>query len=455
MANHFQSLGSIIMGASKFSRDLLRRLTLTFPRWVSLHTSLLDQSFLVLLASFLHLWRIDTPNALVFDEVYFSVYANNYLEGIPFFDSHPPLGKYLIALGIRFFGFVPLGYRCVDALFGIAVVVLIYRLAKLLFEDRRVGFLAGLFAALDGVLLVESRAGLINTFAVFFSLGGYYLFLRAGTEKLERPQWVYLLGAGICVGAGIAVKWIGAASLGVIFFLYLLSKAAQQPRIIQRIIPQSGTLQRLGKIHPDLFLTCFLIVPIAVYSASFIIHLNQNPEYQFFELQRQFFGYHAHLQAQHGYASTWLTWPLLIRPVSYYWQHDHTSQTVSTILNLGNPGVWWFAIPAVLAGLWYAIVRRHLGALFAIVAIACHYLPFSMISRVSYLYHFMGALPFTIILLAFSVFQLWRSKGWRREVAAIVVISIIACAIYFYPVWTALPMPVGAYYQRMWFLSWI
>jgi dolichyl-phosphate-mannose--protein O-mannosyl transferase len=231
-----------------------------------------NQAWLVFLAGFLRFWRIETPNALVFDEVYFSVYANNYLEGVHFFDSHPPLGKYLIAIGIRFFGFIPLGYRCMDALFGIGIVILIYRLGKLLFADRRVGFLAGLFAALDGVLLVESRAGLINTFAVFFSLAAYYLFLRAGGENPAKPRWIYLAGAGICIGAGIAVKWIGVASLWVIFISYLAAKSRQQWKFMGRLLPDNGIMQRLGNIHPDLFLLCCAALPAAVYAASFIIH---------------------------------------------------------------------------------------------------------------------------------------------------------------------------------------
>lgn len=413
------------------------------------------QAFLITLAAILRFWRIESPDALVFDEVYFVTDAKYYLDGTPFFDSHPPLGKYLIALGIRFFGDTPLGYRFVDALFGIGIVLLVFRLGTILFEDRRVGFLAGLFVALDGVLIVESRLGLINTFAVFFNLAAYYLFFRSAMDNLPKPRWLYLAGAGVCIGAGFAVKWIGLASLGVILAMYLAAKSAEQWGIIRRVVPNNEIMRHLGTVHPDLFLTCCVLLPVVVYASSFIIHIGQNPEYHFFELQRQIYGYHAHLQAEHGYASPWWSWPLLMRPVSYFWQHDHANQTVTTILNLGNPLLWWFTIPAVFFGLWMALFRKHFGASFAILAIVFHYLPFSMISRISYLYHYMGALPFAIILLAFGVLKLWRFEGWRREIAAFVVLLIILSAVYFYPIWTALPMPVGAYYQRMWFLNWI
>ena len=413
------------------------------------------QTLLVVLAAFTRLWRLDAPNALVFDEVYFPTFANNYLHATPFFDSHPPLGKYLIALGIRFFGYEPLGYRVIDALFGIGVIVLIYRLAAQLFENRRAAFLAGLFAVADGVLLVESRAGLINIFAVFFCLAAYHLFLKCGEEHLRKPRWLYLLAAGASIGAAAAVKWIGAASFGVIVAVYIATKAVQQWPRLGRLLPSGSLMPRLARIHPDAFLLCCVVVPAMIYAASFFIHLKQNPQFNFFELQRQIFGYHAHLKDAHGYASAWWSWPLLQRPVSYYWQVDQATQTASTILLLGNPALWWLAIGGVLSGMWQALTRRHFGAAFAVLALALHYLPFALISRASFLYHFMGALPFMIMLLAFAVQQLWQSGGLRRELAAFAVLAIIICAIYFFPIWTAQPLPVGAFYQRMWLLSWI
>lgn len=414
-----------------------------------------QQTFLVVLAGFMRLWRISIPDALVFDEIYFSVYADNYLTGTQFFDAHPPLGKYLIALGIRVFGFTSFGYRIVDAFFGVGLVILVYGLTRSLFSSRRVAFLAGLFATLDGVLLVESRAGLINIFAVFFSLAAYYLFCRYGEENLEKPRWMYLVGSGICVGLATATKWIGFASFGVILGVYVTAKVGARWKAVGRVLPQHAMLGRIAQIHPDLFIFSFVFLPIVAYASSFIIHLNQIPEFQFFELQRQIFGYHANLKATHGYGSPWWSWPLLIRPVCYYWQHDRTTDVAMTILDIGNPILWWFALAATMGGVWFVLFRRNFAVSFALLAIVCHYLPFSLISRVSYLYHFMGALPFTIMLLAFFVSELWRQEGWRREVAAVVVLMILISAVYFFPIWTALPIPAGAYYQRMWFVSWI
>ena len=181
----------------------------------------------------------------------------------------------------------------------------------------------------------------------------------------------------------------------------------------------------------------------------------QNPEYNFIELHQQIFGYHAHLKDTHGYASEWWSWPLSLRPVNYYWKVDEKKQLAQAIVNLGNPLLWWFAIPAVMFALREALLRHNFGAQFALLALAQHYLPFAFISRATFSYHFMGALPFAILLLAYALHKLWTGKGWQRELAFLAILSLVLTAIYFYPIWTAYPIPKGAFYQRMWLTSWV
>ena len=45
-------------------------------------------------------WDLSQFNTLVFDEVYYAKYGNEYLIGKDFFQSHPPLSQYLIAISI-------------------------------------------------------------------------------------------------------------------------------------------------------------------------------------------------------------------------------------------------------------------------------------------------------------------------------------------------------------------
>ena len=48
----------------------------------------------------LRLWGLGRWNQLIFDEIYYIPFALDYLNHTPAFDAHPPLGKYLIALGL-------------------------------------------------------------------------------------------------------------------------------------------------------------------------------------------------------------------------------------------------------------------------------------------------------------------------------------------------------------------
>src|SRR3989339_1722896 len=53
----------------------------------------------------LHFWNLNQPHEIVFDELYFGSFVNNYFTNTQYFDIHPPLGKLLIAGTVRLTGF--------------------------------------------------------------------------------------------------------------------------------------------------------------------------------------------------------------------------------------------------------------------------------------------------------------------------------------------------------------
>ena len=56
--------------------------------------------FALAMGWFARLYRLGFPRRPIWDEIYFPVFARDYLNGTPFFDLHPPLGKFIIAAGI-------------------------------------------------------------------------------------------------------------------------------------------------------------------------------------------------------------------------------------------------------------------------------------------------------------------------------------------------------------------
>ena len=68
---------------------------------------------------------------------------------------HPPLAKRIEALGEMVFGYTPLGWRFMAALFGSAVVVFTMLLARRVSQSWLIALFAGIFALCDGVLLLS------------------------------------------------------------------------------------------------------------------------------------------------------------------------------------------------------------------------------------------------------------------------------------------------------------
>ena len=97
------------------------------------------------------------PNSpFVFDELYFANDAHDDLLGRDYFDPEPPLAKLIIAIGIKLFGFNSFGWRFMPALFGTALIPLMYLLARQLLTVRFFAIAAGVLTAFDGLTFVAS-----------------------------------------------------------------------------------------------------------------------------------------------------------------------------------------------------------------------------------------------------------------------------------------------------------
>ena len=62
---------------------------------------------LLLITSVLIFYRLNVPQALIFDETYHIPSAQKYLNGVFYQENHPPIGKLLIAFGQLLYGSFP------------------------------------------------------------------------------------------------------------------------------------------------------------------------------------------------------------------------------------------------------------------------------------------------------------------------------------------------------------
>ena len=364
----------------------------------------------------------------IFDEVYFVNFAKNYLHGISFFDIHPPLGKLIIALGIKIFGDSTFGWRIMSVVFGTMLIPLIYLTGKEL-AGKTVGIFAMLIVGLDGMLLVYSRLGLMDIFLAFFLLASFFTFLKFSNNQ----KFLYLVLAGIFLGLASSVKYTG-------FLMWLLFLMV-------------GLIKKmpLKKYAYDYALTLILL-PLVIYLSLFLFNFHGSDFLkQVYEWHRQSLNYNLHLDATHPYGSRWWSWFLLLRPIWLYFQ-DVNGKYVG-VDGLGNPLAWWSALMVVPLLIWGSI-KKEKNKFILLVAFLIFLLPWALPKRVLFIYHAIPSFLFLSFGIAIYLKELTKINYGRLLVGLYFAVLIIFF-IYFLPIWIGWPISHSSFYHRMWLPGWI
>ncbi len=192
------------------------------------------------------------------------------------------------------------------------------------------------------------------------------------------------------------------------------------------------------------------VLPLLVYFLAYIPYLqlghniagpDAGPGYGWSleELHAQMFGYHFGLQAGHAASSPWWSWPLDLKPVWFY-GHDFDDRTVGVIYNGGNPILFWAGVPAILYCAVQAWRRRSMALVLLVAAFVFQFLPWTRIERATFQYHYLTAVMFAMIAVAYLVDEGLRSWNWRPLATAFLVLTAIAGVLVF-PLGSALAMP--------------
>ena len=488
-----------------------------------------------LLSLALRFWGLERFNTLVFDEVYFAKFGNNYLTHTPFFNAHPPLSQYMIGIGIWIGSHIPFWhdtvngltgsmrspwtYRWLNALTGSFIPLVVAAIAYQLSYRRSFAILAGLFTACDGIFLVESRYALSNIYIVIFGLLGHW-FLLLALDNQNRRRSFWLVFAGITFGASVGTKWNGLWFLSgayliwiaawvirgmhsfpnsKLFFRSLSLKEADgrsQEAEVSTYSPSSQTpLQNLTQLNIFQMLFYLGIIPAFIYSIIWIPHLQLDKTYGFIAVHQQILKFHLHLGGNspnvHPYCAAWYKWPLMIRPMAYYYQTAESiteplpvmgpplpaaaGQVIYDVHAMGNPFLWWFGVAAILflVGMLVSqlvifwVKEKHFSvpatlsvdtwiALYLVINYAANLLPWVKVTRCVFIYHYMCALVFVFLAIAWFVDQCLRSYYQQlRAVGVTITFIILVAFIFWMPVYLGLPLSHNGYKLRMWFNSWI
>jgi len=377
----------------------------------------------------LRLYHLVNIKDLIFDEVYFVDFAKKYLSHTEFFDIHPPLGKLIIALGIKIFGDTQFGWRIMSALFGTALIPLVYLTAREL-GGKTVGLLTVLIVSFDGMLLVYSRLGLLDVLLSFFIILSFYLFLKyANSGKLA-----FLIFTGLTLGLAASIKYIGWLLVLVFLATALVKK-----------IP-------FKKYYPLYYLIFLIVLPAAIYLSFFLFNFPlKSLIADVINWHRQSLNYNIYLTEGHPYGSKWWTWFLLLRPIWLYFK-DIGGKYVG-VVGLGNPLAWWSSIVVIPLLIYYSI-KKDKVAIITLSAFLIFLLPWALVKRVIFIYHAIPSFIFLSMGTAYFLEKLLIDKIGKVIIAVYFAI-LIGFFVFFLPIWIGLPLESSKFYLRTWLKGWI
>ncbi|GAA3879720.1 phospholipid carrier-dependent glycosyltransferase [Leifsonia kafniensis] len=516
----------------------------------------------VLLAAVLRLWNLGNPHSLVFDETFYvkdawSLWNNGYESTWPegadkLFNSgqsniftdvgsfvvHPPLGKWLIALGMAAFGAdQSWAWRIATALIGILAVVLLMVIAKKLFGSTLLATIAGFLFAIDGNAIVMARVAILDNSVMFFALLGFGAvlmdrkwhehrlaeWLAARRESGLQPSWgpmlwwrPWVIAAGLAFGLASSVKWSGFYFLAA-FGVYLVVVDALARRRAGVPFWLSGAVLKQAPA------TFVLMVPVAVLSLLvswtgwFVTQGGFYRQYasepgaawtgpfawvpqvvqSFWHYQVAIYQYHVGLSTPHPYQANPLTWLLMTRPTSMFYEGSTLGQDGCTsascsqaILGVANPLIWWAAGAAILYLVYRFARYRQWQVGLILMGMVAGYLPWlAYLNRTVFQFYTIAFEPYMLLGLTFVLGMLLReSPGFRpappelpddmpadlrdalldesdraeaaRRTTGIRVVTIflavaLLVSLFFYPLWAGIQTPLWFWQMHMWLPSWV
>ena len=409
---------------------------------------------------------------MYFDELYHARTAYEGLHDMSIYEwTHPPLGKQIIAIGISIFGMNPFGWRIMGTLFGIAMLPVMYAFGKRLFKRSELALLAAGLMAFDFMHFSQTRIATIDTYGVFFNLLMiYYMykFIKMDLGDDLKSTLIPLGLSGLFFGIGCASKWIclyTGVALAVMFFTKMIVLWIKASKINKTEYTKAELKEPAienAKHYPKRFIyTClwcvlfFIVIPVIIYTASYRPYWNGEWKAKAMQTkvnelratgelapgetageeiltftdkakayiqgviknQKDMYNYHSGLDSTHAYQSAWYEWPLSNRPMWFYLGQDADANKVGTISSFGNPAVWWVCFAGTLT-LVLMFLRRRIKlndeVFIILVSMASAILPWMMISRCVFIYHYFATVPF-IIFASVYVLKYYEDKYYYFE----------------------------------------
>jgi dolichyl-phosphate-mannose-protein mannosyltransferase len=435
---------------------------------------------------FLRFWQLGRPKTLIFDETYYVKQAYSMLRygyerrvsaglktpdvlfarGTPNvfgpdgdFVVHPPVGKWVIAVGEQIFGATSsFGWRFSVALLGTLSILMVGRAARRMFGSTLLGTIAAILLAFDGHHFVQSRTGLLDLILMFWAFAGFCALLidrdrsrevlarkvgatqvafaqpdgtqgtTRGTPMVFGPwlglrpwRWV----AGICLGLATGTKWSGVFFLAVFVLMSVLwDMGARRAAGVRRW--WWGALAMDGLYAGAVMVGLALSVYVASWAGWFASKnaydrhwAATHPATTFawvpdslrslWKYHQEIYAFNINVTSAHPYKTNPWSWLVQGRPTSFYYEgptKGHEGCTVAlcskAITSLGTPTLWWGATIAIFVLLFMWALRRDWRAGAILAGFAGGYLPwFNYQHRTIFSFYEVAFVPFVVLAVTY------------------------------------------------------
>ena len=323
----------------------------------------------------------------------------------------------------------------------------------------------------------QTRIATIDSLPVLFIMLSFLFMLR-----LIQRDWCAVQGgrmiriqkllpdlalSGLFMGCAVASKWIGiyaGIGLAVLYFwtcFRQLRMAGEARGIALETGDENARIrgERSFRRILHLCLWCllfFVAIPLAIYCLCYIPYFAFAKPRDFgtflkliWQAQEGMLGYHStrRLGMDHPFYSPWYEWPLSIRPMYYAMASYMPRGRSLAIFCFGNPAGWYIGLLG-LAGVFALWLKRHRYTLegeetlwhldasdmrvtfaFLLIGFMAQFLPWVLVPRGTYIYHYFASVPFLILSVACCLDKLETLSP--RITRTVTCVYLAVCLVFF------------------------
>jgi dolichyl-phosphate-mannose-protein mannosyltransferase len=286
------------------------------------------------------------PRQMYFDEGYFVPEARALVQGVPNPDpqapplAKPPLGKLIMAVGMKAAGDNSFGWRIAGGVCGALTVAAVYLWAFLLLQDFNLAFLAAGLALLNNFLFVMSRIATVDVFLMVFLMWSLVAYTAAVVLPMGvGKRRVLFCSAGVLVGLAGACKWNAIDTLAVFVLVALVLLAVSRFKLRASNPALSTYARNIAEAGIPFLLIALVVAPIAAYSLVFwpLCRLSHMPFslHQLAAINVFMWHFNRTTVTNPFLISPWYSWPLNLKP----------QRSLSYLV--GNPVITWTGLLAL------------------------------------------------------------------------------------------------------------